>query len=179
VKFLLLAKESEVSDTERFSINEAEILSLQVYDAVDRLLKSEDAETVALCVAGLEQLKKNISDILDGGKATLCRLMGKESEAVFDGIVFEKKIGAPRKSWDHKSLTKNVAQRLHDLAINFETGEVKKSAIELAEEMMTFAGVSYWKVKELAKIGLNADSFCEVGEPKENIIINTKGRPQS
>lgn len=161
-----------------FSVDEAERLALSLYDQIDPVLKSDNVEDVALCVAGLEQLKKNISDILDGGKAALAQLMGDNSEATFSGIHFEKKVGSPRKSWDHKSLTKNVAQRLYDLAIDFDTGEVTKSPIQLAEEMMSFAGVSYWKVKELAKIGLNADSFCEVGEPKENIIINTKGRIQ-
>jgi hypothetical protein len=159
-----------------FFVRDAEKLALSVYDIVEPLLTSDDVNAVALCVAGLEQLKKDISDMLDGGKAALIKLMGNEPELTCEGITFERKTGAPRKAWDHKSLTKNVAQRLYDLAIDFDTGEVKKSPVELAAEMMNFAGVSYWKVKELAKIGLNADSFCEVGEPKENVIINMKGR---
>jgi len=52
-----------------------------------------------------------------------------------------------------------------------ETGEVLKTPKEMVEQMIEFCGISYWRVKELSKIGINADNYCEVGEPKTNIII--------
>lgn len=157
-----------------FDVTAANKIALQIYDSVDPAIKSETLEEVAVAVAALDRLKREISDLLEQGKNVLARIMDDTPEATVSGIHFEKRVGAPRKSWDHAGLTVNVAQRLCDKAIDFETGEITKSPIEIAQEMMKFAGVSYWKVKELAKLGLNADNFCEVGEPKENIIITTK-----
>jgi hypothetical protein len=30
---------------------------------------------------------------------------------------------------------------------------------------------SYWRIKELSAIGINADNYCEVDEPKTSIIV--------
>jgi hypothetical protein len=37
--------------------------------------------------------------------------------------------------------------------------------------MLDFVQPSYWRVKELAKFGINADNYCEVGDYKTNIIV--------
>jgi hypothetical protein len=42
---------------------------------------------------------------------------------------------------------------------------------DMMVKMFEFAAVSYWRVKELSKIGISADNFCEVGEAKTNIIV--------
>jgi hypothetical protein len=38
-------------------------------------------------------------------------------------------------------------------------------------KMLDYCAPSYWRVKELAKIGINADKFCDVSESKESIIV--------
>jgi hypothetical protein len=38
-------------------------------------------------------------------------------------------------------------------------------------ELVKYTGISYWKVKELEKIGINANNYCETGDAKANIII--------
>jgi len=51
------------------------------------------------------------------------------------------------------------------------TGEVIMSSQDMMIKMLDFAAVSYWRVKELSKIGVSADSFCEVSEAKTNVIV--------
>jgi len=52
-----------------------------------------------------------------------------------------------------------------------DTGEVLKSPREIAMDMVTYCAPSYWRVKELNKIGINPDNYCEVGELKTSIIV--------
>jgi hypothetical protein len=37
--------------------------------------------------------------------------------------------------------------------------------------MLAYCAPSYWRIKELNKIGLNADNFSETGELKTSIIV--------
>lgn len=88
------------------------------------------------------------------------------------GAVLTLRDGAPRKAWQHKDIAKEVAHRIYTAAFDFETGEMLKSSEELAQEILKYAGVSYWRVKELAKLGISADKYCEVGDPKTTIRID-------
>ena len=87
------------------------------------------------------------------------------------GHLVEKKSGSDRKKWDHDGLAKNVASRINDMSIDLETGEMTMSPQDMMLKLLDFAAVSYWRVKELGKIGVSADEFCEVSEAKTNIII--------
>ena len=48
---------------------------------------------------------------------------------------------------------------------------------EMIEKMLLYVQPSYWRVKELSNIGVNADNFCEVDEPKTNIIAGVARYP--
>lgn len=151
----------------------ASALLLEIYDAVHPALTSGEIDDVAKIVAVLDYLKKEIGEMAEQAKTVMADLMGASPEYTNDRFAFEKKQGAQRKSWDHKSLAKIVADRMVEMNIDLDTGEVFKSPSELIAEAFEFAGVSYWRIKELQKIGVNADSYCEVGEGKTNIIIRT------
>jgi hypothetical protein len=56
-------------------------------------------------------------------------------------------------------------------SVDLDTGEVLLSPQEIAVKMLDFVQPSYWRVKELAKFGINADNYCEVGDYKTNIIV--------
>jgi hypothetical protein len=43
--------------------------------------------------------------------------------------------------------------------------------------MLNYCAPSYWKIKELQKLGINADNYCEVGQLKTSIIVR-KGENQ-
>lgn len=79
--------------------------------------------------------------------------------------------GADRKQWEHEKLIGEVAKRLIQSSVDMDTGEVTMSTEEVIMKVLDFVAPSYWRVKELAKIGISADQYCEVGESKTNIIV--------
>jgi hypothetical protein len=144
---------------------------LNLYDSVVADLKTDDPEILAETLISLDKTKKEISELLDRTREVLVQLMGELPELQYNGFVLEKKNGSPRKSWDHKALTEIVSNRIIDMSVDMDTGEIIKTPQEMLTEILEYTGISYWRVKELSKIGINADQYCEVGEPKTNIII--------
>jgi hypothetical protein len=88
-----------------------------------------------------------------------------------NGQTIEKKIGNDRRSWEHEKLTSEVLRRLNEMSIDMDTGEVVMSSQQIALKLLDYLQPSYWRVKELAKLGINADQYCELGELKSSIII--------
>lgn len=144
---------------------------LSMYDAVSVALSSEDVEQLADAVLALDSAKREIGEMLDTAKTALLNKMGDVPECHVHGFTFERKNGSPRKSWDHHALADIVAKRLINLSTDLDTGELTKRPVEIAVDMLTYAAPSYWRVTELNKIGVNADSYCEVGEAKASLII--------
>lgn len=88
------------------------------------------------------------------------------------GASLTRRESTPRKTWRHKELGAEVAHRIYASGFDFETGEMLKSTEELILELMKYAGIQYWKVKQLDKIGIAADKYCETGDPKSSIQIS-------
>ena len=42
---------------------------------------------------------------------------------------------------------------------------------EMIQEILKYAAVSYWRVGALKELDLTADNYCEVSEPKTNLVI--------
>jgi len=145
--------------------------------AADKLFKElceseEELTSVADVVVGVHGLKAEMSILYD----SICHNMMKKMDNVpevssSDGSLIEKKGGSDRKKWDHEGLAKNVASRINDMAVDLDTGEIVMTPQDMMIKMFDFAAISYWRVKELGKIGVSADNFCEVSEAKTNIIV--------
>ena len=159
--------------TLEFDSNKASALMLDVYMKMSPVLREGSIEDISEIVAALDFMKREISEMLDQAKNIMSDHMGNAPEYSTSRFSFEKKMGSTRKAWDHKSLARLVAERMTSMSIDLDTGEILKSPTEMIAESFEFAGVSYWRVKELQKIGVNADSFCEVLDGKPNIIIRT------
>ena len=97
--------------------------------------------------------------------------LDKELSLFISGEPSPEEAGHDRKGWKHLELGSAVAERLVKMSIDMDTGEVTKSPKEIAEEMLAYCAPSYWRIKELNKIGLNADNFSETGELKTSIIV--------
>lgn len=149
-------------------------LVAELTSSVNSVTMSMDVDEIADIVVSLDILKRAVNDLLEEAKLALSDIMGDSPEISAGSFVFEKRQGGNRKSWDHKSLAKIVAERITEMNVDFDTGEVTKSSSELISDAFQFAGVSYWRVKELQKIGVNADAYCEVTEAKPSIIIRNK-----
>lgn len=129
----------------------------------------EDAGAV---LAELNFIKRDISTVYDIFARSLAELMGSIEELHLpDGTTIEKKSAYDRKGWKHTDLGSAVAERLVQMSVDMDTGEVTKSPQEIAEEMLKYCAPSYWRIKELNKIGLNADNFSETGDLKTSIIV--------
>jgi hypothetical protein len=92
-----------------------------------------------------------------------------------DGSKVEKRAGNDRKKWRHEELAQNIASRLNDMSVDMSTGEITMSPQEMVVKLLDYCAPSYWRVKELAKIGISADKFCEVEEKEASIIVR-KGK---
>ena len=103
--------------------------------------------------------------------------IGKMEEDIIvlsSGQQVERRTGADRKAWDHKGLASIVANRIYESSIDMDTGEVLLSPMEMMAKMLDYAAPSYWRVGELGKIGVSADSYCEKSEGKVSISITSK-----
>ena len=131
--------------------------------------------TVEELCADLVQLnlaKAELSMIYDHFAATVGDAMGKDQEIILEnGAKIEKKFSNSRTGWQHKDLAGQVAKKITDLSIDMDTGEVIYSTEELISQVLDYLQPSYWRVKELQKIGINPDHYCEVGDTKTSIIV--------
>lgn len=88
-----------------------------------------------------------------------------------NGALLEVKGGAPRKSWDHDRLAQEVARRIVDSAFDMDTGELRMSFHDMVTAMLRYAAPSYWRVTQLAELGIDPDQYCEKGEYKKSVVV--------
>ena len=149
---------------------------------------SEEIDTYVLSDAsvteaseGLLQLnlaKRDIATVYDTLTHFVALKLGDETEiSLGEGALIEKKTAYDRKAWEHKKLGSAVVDKLVKMSIDMDTGEVIKTPSEIAIQLLDFCAPSYWRVKELSSIGINADMYCETGQLKTTIIVR-KGENQ-
>lgn len=149
----------------------------QVRESMRTVLKfvaaSDDADLDLLCDAlvRLDEVRIECGHLKDHVESMVVGAMGDLPEYEFGNAVLTKRRSDSRKAWDHKALANDVAHRLVQSAVDFETGEMTRTTEDLISELLDFAGVSYWKVTALNKIGLVANDYCEVTEGSEKIRI--------
>lgn len=140
--------------------------------AIAQIPKSDDAETACKKLADVHSLKGDMAMIYDSATAIVSDVMRDLSEVSLpNGMRIEKKTASARKTWNHKDLANVVAKRIVESSVDLSTGEVVLSTEQMIEKMLVYVQPSYWRVKELSAIGINADRFCEVDEPKTSIIV--------
>ena len=153
-------------------------------DALDKMMMAIDLQIiqaaktepeyqdVAKIMFRVYTAKSNMSMIYDEVAAILDKAMADVPEVnLEDGVKIEKKVASDRRAWKHADLATEIARRLIMTNVDMSTGETQKSTEELITEMLRFLQPSYWRVKELSTIGVNADNYCEVLEPKTSIIV--------
>lgn len=140
--------------------------------AIAQISKSDDADTACQKLVDVHRLKSDIAMIYDSAANAVSDVMRDLAEvSLSNGMRIEKKTASARKTWNHKDLANVVAKRIVESSVDLSTGEVILSTEEMIENMLKYVQPSYWRVKELSAIGINADRFCEVDEPKTSIIV--------
>jgi hypothetical protein len=143
-------------------------------------INTETAELEEICSILLELnlAKRDLSIIYDSFTARVAAAMDSHSTSGMNlahGAEIERKVAYDRKGWQHKDLATAVARRLAESAVDMDSGEVTLSAEDIILKLLDYLQPSYWRVGELSKIGLNADNYCETGEPKVSLIVR-KGK---
>lgn len=132
---------------------------------------SDDLELVATTVAQLEDLKKDLKMVKESVDSQFFNLMGDEPEIMASGKRVSVAWSTPRKAWQHKDLLDTVKERIKQLSIDLDTGEVHLTVDEMADRVLQYAHVDYWRVKELKELDINPDRFCTLGEEKKTVKI--------
>lgn len=143
-------------------------------DRLNEFLESEPPlEDVGESIVKLHEVKSAIADIYSTYSAKVMSVFqnAKVEDMSVGSSTIEVRGASDRKKWDHQTLANEVSRKIMQSAIDLDTGEVLLSPQEIAVKMLEFVQPSYWRVKELAKFGINADNYCEVGDYKTNIII--------
>lgn len=141
----------------------------------DTLLSSDTSPDInALCgvMYMLQEARRDIATFVEEIETSIADNMEESIIFLPNGQQVERRIGADRKAWDHKGLASVVAQRVYQSSVDIDTGEVLMTPVEMMAKMMDYAAPSYWRVKELDKIGVSADAYCEKSPGKTSVIIS-------
>lgn len=150
---------------------------------LDEFLNSEgvneaDIDVWSQHLVALNHAKKELSMIYDDFATKMIDRMQSENKMEItsdSGAEIKCKTGSARKSWDNKGLMMQVFERLQQSSVDMDTGEMALSTEEIVNKILDYVQPSYWRVGALNDLGINADRFCEVAEPKTNIAIYLKG----
>lgn len=136
------------------------------------LSSNPDATEACSALVAAHTAKAELAVAYDSLSGAVSHIMDQQGEVLLDdGSKVEKKWGSDRKGWQHKELAGVVANRIIQSSIDIDTGEIIYTQEEIIGKLLDFLQPSYWRVKELQKLGINADMYCEVGDIKSSIII--------
>jgi hypothetical protein len=154
------------------AVKEANRALLELERAFAELAEDKDVATVCNAVVEAHLIKQSMSVAYDSICHIVDGVMGTLPEFITtDGTKVEKRVGNDRKKWKHEELAQNIASRLSDMSVDMSTGEITMTPQEMVVKLLDYCAPSYWRVKELAKIGISADKFCEVEEREASIIV--------
>lgn len=122
-------------------------------------------------LSAFNRAKADLKSVYDSFALRVGSVMKDDKILLPGGGEVERNFSNKRTKWQHKDLASAVAQKLHKMSIDMDTGEVKVDPEEMAKAMLNYVQPSYWKVTQLEKIGINADSYCESGDSRMSVIV--------
>ena len=134
-------------------------------------LETDDEQLWYDTLVLLHSIKGDIASMFTQYSNLFANKIEIDEATASNGQKIEKKSAFDRKGWKHEDLASEVLRRLNDLSVDMDTGEVVMSSNEVAMKLLDYVQPSYWRIKELSKLGINADQYCEVGELKTSIIV--------
>ncbi len=134
----------------------------------------EDINLAAEVMVQLNLAKASLRESYERYEAEMAYVMEARREELMEidgGFTLERTQGADRKQWDHQRLGKVVADRIIESSVDMDTGEVLMSQKEMIVALLQYAAPSYWRVKQLNKLGLSANKYCKVEDGKISVVI--------
>ena len=132
-------------------------------------------EEIAEHMSRINQVYRQTKDLWSDAQTAMVDKVewtDKPIETTFSQV--EIKSGAPRKSWDHEGLTEELIRRIQAKSIDIDTGERLQSSEDMMRELISHAGVSYWRVTGLKALDVDVDEYCEKGVSKKSVVIHRK-----
>jgi|694.fasta_scaffold118585_2 hypothetical protein len=146
----------------------------------EALLRDENVSMADACMIGatFNSLKSASKTAFESISPFVITTMGSMPEHILpDGSTVERRQASSRKKWDHIGLARSVTEKLHKVTIDMDTGEQTATHDEIMIRLLDYLAPSYWRVKKLSELGINADMYCEVSEGGINLVIR-KGDQQ-
>ena len=140
----------------------------------DELRQSDSvsAQELSEMVYELSQFKSQLNMIYNEVCQTATQKMLDGQAVILNtGYTVEKTWDKNRKGWQHKDLASVVAEKIQSSAVDMDTGELVMSTKEMITALLDYVQPSYWRVTALSNIGIDADDFCQAGEPEPKISI--------
>jgi hypothetical protein len=146
---------------------------LELDTAIAEFMQDDPSpEEAAFALLTLNVAKAEVGAAYDYMAGLVGKVMGDLPEIPLPGGgSVEKKYASSRTGWQHKELAATVAQRIRDLSVDMDTGEVLLSQEEMIAQLLDYVQPSYWRVKELQRINVNVDHYCTTGDTKTSIIV--------
>lgn len=149
------------------------MVSLDDFLNGDEVAEAELGEALEHLVT-LNEAKKEISEIYESFSRKMIDRMASEKSTEMrldSGVEVKCMASTPRKKWDNENLLSDVYDRIQQSSIDMDTGEVGLTSKEIVIKILDYVSPSYWRVKALDELGINADMYCETSEPKMNVAI--------
>jgi len=137
----------------------------------DYLAGPPPQEEACEVLAAFNRAKADLRFVYDSFALRVGSMMTDDKVPLADGGEVERNFSNKRSKWQHKDLASAVAQKLHRMSIDMDTGEVKVDPEEMAKAMLNYVQPSYWRVTQLEKLGINADNYCESGDSRMSVIV--------
>lgn len=137
----------------------------------DYLAGSPPQEEACEVLSAFNRNKASLKFVYDSFALRVGSVMKDDKVLLPTGGEVEKNFSKKRTKWQHKDLASAVAQKLHRMSIDMDTGEVKVDPEQLAKDMINYVQPSYWKVTQLEKLGINVDNYCESGDSNMSVIV--------
>lgn len=154
------------------NVRQINLLTMELEKQFKQIADADRVEETCTALAEVHLIKQSVSIVYDSVCKMATTAMGSVTEVTLpDGTKIEKRAGSERKKWQHEELAKHIASRLNDMSIDMSTGEIVMSPQDMVVKLLDYCAPSYWRVKELAKIGISADKFCDVEFKDENVIV--------
>lgn len=138
----------------------------------DFVSNNSEEETLGEVLVLFHRFKAEFGAIYDLISQAMSESMGQDGEFLLpDGTKIEKKWASTRRGWQHKDLARVVSDKIAQMSVDMETGEVVLSPQEMISKMLDYVQPSYWKSKPVSTLGIDVDNYCETGEVKTSIIV--------
>lgn len=120
-----------------------------------------DRDELAQALHSLREARRMLGDAERDIEAHLAEAMGDEKTAVVAGLgTIERKASPVKPQWEHERLLPRIAALSRDERIlREETGEIEGEAEAAVRVLGEVAAISYYRVGELKKRGIDAREF--------------------